>query len=83
MGTLVRLGLLAGAGGVLYSFFRGRNRGSAPDGRGNEEAAPVFSSGVVRDAGPTAQRDPVRREWDTVDEQSDESFPASDPPSSY
>lgn len=83
MGTLVRLGLLAGAGGVLYSFFRARNQGRGSEGRGNENAAPVFSSGVVRDAGPAAQRDPVRREWDKVDEQSDESFPASDPPGSY
>jgi hypothetical protein len=33
----------------------------------------------VRDAGPDAMPDPPK-EWDEVDEASDESFPASDPP---
>jgi hypothetical protein len=35
----------------------------------------------VRPAGPEAMRDPPRREWTKVDQASDESFPASDPPS--
>ena len=36
----------------------------------------------VRDAGPAAMVQPPRR-WDGVDQQSDESFPASDPPGNY
>ena len=36
-------------------------------------------SDAVRDAGPAAMRDPPSR-WSKVDEASDESFPASDPP---
>jgi hypothetical protein len=40
---------------------------------------PVGHSGNVRPAGPSAMRDPPSS-WDKVDEASDESFPASDPP---
>lgn len=36
--------------------------------------------GRIRHAGPQSMRDPPRN-WDDVDEGSDESFPASDPPS--
>ena len=39
----------------------------------------VGSSGNIRPAGPEAMRDPPGR-WSQVDEASDESFPASDPP---
>lgn len=35
----------------------------------------------IRDAGPEAMKDKPKRHWDDVDEASDESFPASDPPS--
>ncbi len=37
----------------------------------------------VRDAGPEAMRDKPTREWTKADEESDESFPASDPPANY
>ena len=86
MSTLVRLGLLAGIGGALYSYFRGKNRSGSDMNRSwsaDDDAAPVHSSGVVRDAGPAAQRDPAKRDWDKVDQQSDESFPASDAPGTY
>jgi hypothetical protein len=38
----------------------------------------------VREAGPGAMSNPIdKRNWDAVDEASDESFPASDPPANY
>lgn len=37
----------------------------------------------VRDAGPAAMRDNAQGEWTDVDEASDQSFPASDPPATY
>jgi len=36
----------------------------------------------VRDAGPEHMQSPPK-EWEDADEASDESFPASDPPSKY
>ncbi|MGN6691789.1 MAG: hypothetical protein ACTHJU_12675 [Sphingopyxis sp.] len=37
----------------------------------------------TRSAGPEAMRDDVKRPWENVDQASDESFPASDPPATY
>jgi len=36
----------------------------------------------IRPAGPGSMRNPPKT-WDEVDEESDESFPASDPPANY
>jgi hypothetical protein len=41
---------------------------------------PVRNPRPIRTAGPDSMRDRPIREWTFVDEASDESFPASDPP---
>lgn len=76
MRGLIKLGLLAGVAVVAYNSFsqsaQARLKGSTPSG-----------SGHVRDAGPEQQRGIANDDWDVVDEQVDESFPASDPPGNY
>jgi hypothetical protein len=37
---------------------------------------------TVRNAGPESMQNPPKK-WDPIDEASDESFPASDPPGKY
>lgn len=73
--------LLAGAAGYLgYHFLSGKknsqNAAFAPD-------QPHQDHTDVRDSGPQAMRDPPKGEWSGVDEDSDQSFPASDPPGGY
>ena len=51
----------------------------APALSGGGAHGAVGNTGNVRPAGPSAMRDPPKT-WSKVDEASDESFPASDPP---
>lgn len=50
--------------------------------KNEEKMLAADGAGDVRDAGPDAMSNPPKR-WDRVDEQVDESFPASDPPANY
>ena len=80
------MGLLqwAFAGAIGYGLYK---YASGRDGKLQHAAfAPGETDGAnfakVRTAGPEGMRsDPPR--WDEVDERSDESFPASDPPATY
>ncbi|MFO6448047.1 hypothetical protein ACLBKU_13005 [Erythrobacter sp. NE805] len=54
----------------------GRRAAFAPD-------QPQGGANPVRDAGPEAMRDGQAHTWSPVDEASDQSFPASDPPATY
>ncbi|HYD37581.1 MAG TPA: hypothetical protein VEA60_08205 [Allosphingosinicella sp.] len=74
---------LAGLGYLAASLWRRRGATGGPgarpaiSGTGGEGA--VGESGAARSAGPEAMRDPPK-DWEQVDQASDESFPASDPP---
>lgn len=81
----VLIGTLGAGAAAVAGFFgarmwRGR-RGEGPNAAitGDGEPGPVGTSGSARQAGPESMRDPPK-EWTEVDEASDESFPASDPP---
>lgn len=73
--------LAIGAGAYALS-----RRGTGSQRRGRAAFAddqPENGDNPVRDSGPDAMRDPTQREWSGVDEASDQSFPASDPPATY
>ena len=86
--SLLPLLALAGIAALTVSFLRDsaprRPEGlAAIDPKVAQGAEEVAGPNFVRDAGPESMRDRPRRGWDRVDEQVDESFPASDPPGNY
>ncbi|MFW2351561.1 hypothetical protein [Qipengyuania sp.] len=72
---LLKLLALGGLGYVGYRFFD-KNKSKAAFAGNQGDAS-------VRDAGPEAMRDKPDGRWSKTDEESDESFPASDPPANY
>lgn len=90
LGISGKTALAAGVGAAcaiaVGGFLRWRQSGKlrdvfhpAPALRGGVAPGPGGGSGAIRPAGRGAMRDPPSN-WDRVDEASDESFPASDPP---
>ncbi|HZV17300.1 MAG TPA: hypothetical protein VFF84_01245 [Sphingobium sp.] len=76
------IGLVAGVGGFLWWMRRSDpNAGLHPAPAFAGKGAAKDSPGHTRDAGLEAMRDKGDDNWDVVDQASDESFPASDPPS--
>jgi len=75
---LAALGAAAYIGYRYYENHRASTRAAFAEGQG----APGNAT-QVRDAGPQAMRDRPARKWTEVDEDGDESFPASDPPGNY
>jgi len=79
--ALLKLAALGALGYVAWKYIE-KERSDSPaafaTGQPGDE-----NFAKVRDAGPEAMADTPRREWSKADQQSDESFPASDPPSTY
>lgn len=78
------LGVIAvgGLGFLLGRYLMGDRDRVTTDGTAISEMRPegfIGHSGNARQAGPEMMRDPPA-EWSKIDEASDESFPASDPP---
>jgi hypothetical protein len=76
----------AAAAGIAAALFTRRRKSgdreevfAAAHSRGKTAPGPVGQSGASRSAGPEAMRDPPS-DCEPVDQSSDESFPASDPP---
>lgn len=74
---MLRLLALAGLGYAGYRYYQNNPQKSSAAFAGNQGDA------RIRDAGPGAMRSEPARSWQKVDEESDQSFPASDPPANY
>ena len=76
--ALFKLALAGATGFALYQYYKlNREQESAPAAFATGEATPGYAP--VRNAGPEAMASDLPR-WDKLDEEIDESFPASDPP---
>lgn len=76
------LGLFA-IGAASYVLSRRAAGHDHPKRAAFADDQPQHATNPVRDAGPAAMRDPQSANWSEVDEASDQSFPASDPPATY
>lgn len=74
---MLKLLALAGLGYAGYRYYQKNSQNSSVAFAGNQGGA------KIRDAGPEAMRSDPVRPWQKVDEESDQSFPASDPPANY
>jgi hypothetical protein len=79
--ALLKLAALAAAGYAGYRYLERRKEPGNPAYAAGQGAPGNFTQ--VRDSGPAAMRDPIRKPWTGTDEASDQSFPASDPPGNY
>lgn len=78
-----KLVAVAAIGAALWKYFK-----APPQAAKSDDHAAAFADAEThpenfdqtRSAGPEAMRDMPRREWNKVDQATDESFPASDPP---
>ncbi len=74
---------LFAVGAAAYVLSRKKAADSAGTRAAFADGQPYAGTNPVREAGPEAMRDGQARTWSSVDEASDQSFPASDPPANY
>ena len=79
--ALLKLAALGTLGYIGYKYYQHRKSESAPAFAAGQPGGENFAK--VRDAGPEAMADKPKRTWEKTDEAVDQSFPASDPPSTY
>ncbi|WP_126174166.1 hypothetical protein [Altericroceibacterium xinjiangense] len=78
---LIKMAALGALGYAGYKYYENsKSEGNAAFASGQTSEGNFTQ---VRSAGPGAMADAPVREWTKADEMSDESFPASDPPSTY
>ena len=79
--ALLKLAALGALGYVAYKFYEKQKSDSPAAFATGQPGDENFAK--VRDAGPEAMADKPKRTWEKTDEAVDQSFPVSDPPSSY
>jgi hypothetical protein len=79
--AMLKLAALGALGYVAWKYIQKQQSDSPAAFATGQPGDENFAK--VRDAGPEAMADKPKREWSRADQQSDESFPASDPPSTY
>jgi len=79
---LIKLAALGALGYVGYRYYDRNIRKHQNEAfAAGEAGGPNHQQ--IRNAGPAATATGKRDTWDMIDEEGDESFPASDPPANY
>lgn len=82
--ALLKLAALGALGYAGYRYYQSKHDAPAAFAGGQPRDADALDEVTpIRDSGPAAMRDKPRRQWTSVDEASDQSFPASDAPATY
>lgn len=79
---LAKLAALAAVGTCAAKCLQSRQKTNQHSGFDEKESGRDVPN-PVRNAGPDAMRTHTSQKWDSVDDASDASFPASDPPATY
>lgn len=78
---LIRVAALGAIGVAGFRYFTKRKTKQNEAFAEGEAGGDNFAQ--VRNSGPKAMKDPQKDTWDSIDEESDQATPASDPPGNY